>query len=303
MNDNTNDNFEELQRRQKRLFEMNSLNNYNLFGDNNNEKSLEQKNKDLDKKLISLYRLHSSKFHKHKNIQNPDDLLNIHSNIFKKSNQEKLSNPRNNDNSMTKLRKKIAFKFRFLNSSNSVNNISPKKLKIFNFRKRINKMNKILKISKSIRDKMFKDLYTIKSDDMKNNNIYGYNYSFKAQRYSGNIYNYYKSDRPININIHNNALKIKSNFNFEYNTCLNHNKDVNNKSDNFKIENNNEKNIMIENKKIKLDDHSKDNKDNNFKSINNDSTIQNRFYRNQFHKFKISKSKGDNLIKLSSLLL
>ena len=85
---------------------MNSLNNYNLFGDNNNEKSLEQKNKDLDKKLISLYRFHSSKFHKHKNIQNPDDLLNIHSNIFKKSNQEKLSNPRNNDNSMTKLRKK-----------------------------------------------------------------------------------------------------------------------------------------------------------------------------------------------------
>ena len=76
MNDNTNDNFEELQRRQKRLFEMNSLNNYNLFGDSNNEKSLEQKNKDLDKKLISLYRLHSSKFHKHKNIQNPDDLLN-----------------------------------------------------------------------------------------------------------------------------------------------------------------------------------------------------------------------------------
>ena len=85
---------------------------------------------------------------------------------------------------MTKLRKKIAFKFRFFNSSNSVNNISPKKLKIFNFRKKINKMNKILKISKSIRDKMFKDLYTIKSDDMKNNNIYGYNYSFKAEYYT-----------------------------------------------------------------------------------------------------------------------
>lgn len=301
---------------------MDENNNYNLFGEGNNEKSLEQKNKDLDKKLISLYRLHSSKFHKIKNTKTSDDLLNIHVNIFKKSNQEKISNPRNIDNSMTRFRKKIAFKFRFINS---LNNISPKKQIASKFKSQTNKMNKILKFSKSIPDVLLNEFKTIQSDDKINNNnkikyqyqiqtnnntnnniINGYignNSSFKANRYSGNIYDYYKSDRPIYVS--NNLFKIEKKFNFEENTTNNDININNNKfhNDKLKILNNDEKYNLASIKKNKLlYNRNQDNKYN--KEDNKTDNIKNLFYNNKLKKLKISKtkSKSDSIIKLSSLL-
>jgi hypothetical protein len=85
LNNNINDHFEDLRRREHHIFEESERNtNNDFFGKFHNEKSLEKKNKDLDKQLVYLYRLHSSKFHKQKNIKLKDDLINMRLNLLQK---------------------------------------------------------------------------------------------------------------------------------------------------------------------------------------------------------------------------
>ena len=201
-----NDHFEDLKRRQHILFEQ-VENNNSIFGDVNNEKSLEKKNIDLDKKLISLYNFHSNKFHKPKFIKLKDDLLNMRLNLLKKSEIERLNSK--NNNSVSRLRQKIAFKFRFMNDANKNKN-----KKLINYKKQNERMNKILKISKSIPDILYKEITTVREkiennknnfENSKNTIDHGLYIPIKSKRYSGNIYDYYKSDIPLNYN--SNTLK------------------------------------------------------------------------------------------------
>ena len=200
-----NDHFEDLKRRQHILFEQ-VENNNSIFGDVNNEKSLEKKNIDLDKKLISLYNFHSNKFHKPKFIKLKDDLLNMRLNLLKKSEIERLNSK---NNSVSRLRQKIAFRFRFMNDSNKNKN-----KKLINYKKQNERMNKILKISKSIPDILYKEITTVREKIENNKNNFenskntidnGLYIPIKSKRYSGNIYDYYKSDIPLNYN--SNTLK------------------------------------------------------------------------------------------------
>ena len=292
LNDNTDDHFEELHRKQHNIFEQNENNkNNDYFGDFNNEQSLEQKNKDLDRKLISLYRLHSSKFHKQKDIKLKDDLLNMRLNLLKKEDIEKINSK--NNNSVNRLRQKMAFKFRFVN--NIDNKISSKK-KIKNYKKQNEKMNKILKISKSIPDVLYKEIKTMKTNNnnkkinnkksinnvknIENNSNHGFSSSFKTHRYLGNIYDYYKSNIPLYIK--NNILN-------------NNNNNINNKYL-FNIEElshkNEDKDIYKSNKQDKV-----------YKNI--DEVNVNDIYKykkNKIDRVNLGKQKGDSLIKLSSLL-
>ena len=66
-------------------------------------------------------------------------------NLLKKSEIERLNSK--NNNSVSRLRQKIAFKFRFMNDANKNKN-----KKLINYKKQNERMNKILKISKSIPD-------------------------------------------------------------------------------------------------------------------------------------------------------
>ena len=135
LKDKVNDHFDDLKKRQHILFQQFEINN-SIFGEINNEKSLEQKNFDLDKKLVSLYKFHSDKFHKPKFIKLKDDLLNMRLNLLKKSEIEKLNSK--NNNSVSRLRQKIAFKFRFMNKTNNNKN-----KKLINYKKQNERMNKI----------------------------------------------------------------------------------------------------------------------------------------------------------------
>ena len=290
LNDNTDDHFEELHRKQHNIFEQNENNkNNDYFGDFNNEKSLEQKNKDLDRKLISLYRLHSSKFHKQKDIKLKDDLLNMRLNLLKKEDIEKINSK--NNNSVNRLRQKMAFKFRFMN--NIDNKISSKK-KIKNYKKQNEKMNKILKISKSIPDVLYKEIKTMKTNNNKkinnkksinnvknieNNSNHGFSSSFKTHRYLGNIYDYYKSNIPLYIK--NNILNNNNNINNKY---LFNIKELSHKNE--------DKDIYKSNKQDKV-----------YKNI--DEVNVNDIYKykkNKIDRVNLGKQKGDSLIKLSSLL-
>ena len=290
LNDNTNDHFAELHRKQHNIFEQNENNkNNDYFGDFNNEQSLEQKNKDLDRKLISLYRLHSSKFHKQKDIKLKDDLLNMRLNLLKKEDIEKINSK--NNNSVNRLRQKMAFKFRFMN--NIDNKISSKK-KIKNYKKQNEKMNKILKISKSIPDVLYKEIKTMKTNNNKkinnkksinnvknieNNSNHGFSSSFKTHRYLGNIYDYYKSNIPLYIK--NNILNNNNNINNKY---LFNIKELSHKNEN--------KDIYKSNKQDKV-----------YKNI--DEVNVNDIYKykkNKIDRVNLGKQKGDSLIKLSSLL-
>ena len=170
LNDNIDDHFEDLQKSHRHIFEkMENTKDNDLNWEINNETSLEKKNQDLDKKLLSLYKFHSSKFHKNKDVKLKDDLLHMRVNLLKKSEIEKINSK--NNNSISKLRQDIAFKFRFLNSINN-NNITFKKRKIGKFKKQDEKMKKILKISKSIPDILFKEIKEMKI----NNPLYKNNY-------------------------------------------------------------------------------------------------------------------------------
>ena len=287
LNDNTDDHFEELHRKQHNIFEQKKNNDY--FGDFNNEQSLEQKNKDLDRKLISLYRLHSSKFHKQKDIKLKDDLLNMRLNLLKKEDIEKINSK--NNNSVNRLRQKMAFKFRFMN--NIDNKISSKK-KIKNYKKQNEKMNKILKISKSIPDVLYKEIKTMKTNNNKkinnkksinnvknieNNSNHGFSSSFKTHRYLGNIYDYYKSNIPLYIK--NNILNNNNNINNKY---LFNIKELSHKNE--------DKDIYKSNKQDKV-----------YKNI--DEVNVNDIYKykkNKIDRVNLGKQKGDSLIKLSSLL-
>jgi len=215
LNDSTNDHFEDLRKSQRHMFERKE----NAFNwEINNETSLEQKNKDLDRKLVSLYKLHGSKFHKNKDVKLKDDLLHMRINLLKKSEIEKINSK--NNNSTSKLRQNIAFKFRFLNRIN--NNIKSKKRRISKFKKQDEKMRKILKISKSIPDILFKEIIAMKiNEDNNTKNIENekkknenkLNNTFKGQRYHGNIYDYYKLRIPLcrnNDNNLNNKNSIES---------------------------------------------------------------------------------------------
>ena len=217
LNNNINDHFEDLRRREHHMFEESERNtNNDFFGNFNNEKSLEKKNKDLDKQLVYLYRLHSSKFHKQKNIKLKDDLINMRLNLLQKSEIEK-SNSINN-NSKNNMRKKLAFKFRFINKICNVNNLELKNKKRINYKKKNEKMNKILKISKSLSDVLYDEIKAITnkekntassiSESSKQNNEPAVNYSLKSQRCSSNIYNYYKPSKPLFIN--NNMFNIRN---------------------------------------------------------------------------------------------
>ena len=290
LNDNKDDHFEELHRKQHNIFEQNENNkNNDYFGDFNNEQSLEQKNKDLDRKLISLYRLHSSKFHKQKDIKLKDDLLNMRLNLLKKEDIEKINSK--NNNSVNRLRQKMAFKFRFMN--NIDNKISSKK-KIKNYKKQNEKMNKILKISKSIPDVLYKEIKTMKTNNNKkinnkksinnvknieNNSNHGFSSSFKTHRYLGNIYDYYKSNIPLYIK--NNILNNNNNINNKY---LFNIKELSHKNE--------DKDIYKSNKQDKV-----------YKNI--DEVNVNDIYKykkNKIDRVNLGKQKGDSLIKLSSLL-
>ena len=287
LNDNTDDHFEELQRGQHNIFEENeNTKNNGFFGDNNNEKSLEMKNKDIDKKLVSLYRLHSSKFHKQKDVKLKDDLLNMRLNLLKKSDIEKL---KSKNNSIRRLRQNIAFKFRFMNKLPN-KSISPKKKKISIFKKQNEKMNKILKISKSIPDVLYKEIKSMKTEEknkvnntnntenVQRNYENGINSSFKACRYSGNIYDYYKSNVPLYLN--NNIFNKNPNIS-------------NNISSKFVHINNEDKHSIYSYDKNQEPKHHKDiNKNENFNGKHNKIKINKIIYRNE---------KGDSMIKLSSL--
>ena len=211
-----NDHFEDLKKRQHILFDQ-VENNNSIFGEVNNEKSLEQKNIDLDKKLISLYNFHSNKFHKPKFIKLKDDLLNMRLNLLKKSEIERLNSK--NNNSVSRLRQKIAFKFRFMNDANKNKN-----KKLINYKKQNERMNKILKISKSIPDILYKEITTVREkiennknnfENSKNTIDHGLYIPIKSKRYSGNIYDYYKSDIPLNYN--SNTLKGQKSKNNRWN--------------------------------------------------------------------------------------
>ena len=293
LNDNTDDHFEELQRRKNNIFEENETNKNNaFFGDINNEKSLENKNKDLDNKLLSLYRLHSSKFHKQKDVKLKDDLLNMRLNLLKKSDIEKYNSK---NNSILKLRQKVAFKYRFMNNLTN-KSISPEKKKMSNFKKQNEKMNKILKISKSIPDVLYKEIKTMKTDEKNMRNIesnsesiqksndYGFNSSFKTNRYLGNIYDYYKNNIPLYLknNVFNN-----NNTNISNHIIYNNKKILSNKDKDI------DKNSSNSLNKNKVDKSHKD--------INKNEDIKGKYNKIKINKINYGQGRRDSLIKLSSL--
>jgi hypothetical protein len=266
-----NDHFEDLQKRQSYLNEQNETNN-SIFGEVNNEKSIEKKNNDLDKKLISLYQFHSNKFHKPKFIKLKDDLLNMRLNLSKKSELENLNSK--NSISVSKLRQKIAFRFRFMNNIPSKNNNKPiNQKKFINYKKQNDRMNRILKMSKSIPDILYKEIGTVRENEenIKNNFIenslnsigHGLYNSFKSKRYTGNIYNYYKSDRPLYFGS-NTLIAEKTSKNNEYFNKLINKEGKNKNAISIIDENPGEKNIKSSNS-----NKSRINKNNNTK-INKD---------------------------------
>ena len=202
LNNNINDHFEDLQRRERHMFEESERNtNNDFFGNFNNEKSLEKKNKDLDKQLVYLYRLHSSKFHKQKNIKLKDDLINMRLNLLQKSEIEK-SNSINN-NSKNNMRKKLAFKFRFINKICNVNNLELKNKKRINYKKKDEKMNKILKISKSLSDVLYDEIKAITNKEKNTAN----SISESSNQNNEPAVNY-KPSKPLFIN--NNMFNIRN---------------------------------------------------------------------------------------------
>ena len=226
---NNNDLFEQIEKKKKNI--------YNLYPNFQNSKTfdeitkdelvLEQKTKDFNKKLISLYGKHSSKFHSKKedDSQKINDILhldiksikdeNINNNNDKNNNNNNQLSSRNPNNykNMNLFRKKMAFRFRFMQ-----NNSTKKKKLNKSFKSKNKKMNKILQISKSIPDLLnqeIKSLQNIKNMNLSHGNAkkleednfiinkkfikdYGFNSPFKGNRYIGNIYDYYKSNNCLN---------------------------------------------------------------------------------------------------------
>ena len=246
---NLNDNielFENIQK--KKSSELGNQLNKNIEKMNNNYESNDIQNDkfiDFNKGLVSLYRVHSSKFHSRKIEKSKDinDRFNEEMNLLKNKQKslEKLNiwqkthlNKRlNNYNNILEFRKKMAFRFRYMNYSPKT--IDTKK----DFKLKDDKMNRILKISKSIPNLLIKkenegnnDDYLFNKENIfdKNNRIkeYGFITPFKFNRYIGDLYNYYRSNSYLN---ENNLI-----FNNKFNNN-NINEKIENKKDNGKKDN------------------------------------------------------------------
>ena len=230
-----------------------TLDNANANNNNNHIYEnilMKDKTKDLNNEFMSLYRLHSSKFHsrKEENEKKINDKLNEEMNMLIKDNKnnEKLniwnepinSKVQHSYKNIFEFRKKMAFRFRFMNNPNK--KISIKK----NFKIEDEKVNKILKISKSIPNIFLKEEKSVKKTNKEINNNsensfiedrnkeIGFDTHFKLHRYSGNLYKYYKLI---------NSLKKNENGSNIYNNNMN----MNNEEINlFKSDNNNNVRII-----------------------------------------------------------
>ena len=223
LNDHT-DIFENLKKRS--LPELNQNYSYETLNDANGNTNIyesilmKRKIKDLNDEFISLYRLHSSKFHsrKEENEKKINDKLNEEMNMLIKDNKnnEKLNlwkepinfKAQHSYKNIFEFRKKMAFRFRYMNNPS-------KKIKIKkNFKIEDEKVNKLLKISKSIPNIFLKEEKTENKENKENKEInnnsensfedrdkeFGFSSHFKLHRYSGNLYNYYKLNNPLNKN-------------------------------------------------------------------------------------------------------
>ena len=130
-------------------------------------------------------------------------------------NEPAINKIQNNYKNVSDFRKKMAFRFRYMN-------YSPRKLNLKKiFKVKDEKMNKILKISKSIPNFLLSHSNSSKNKNnfgiknLENNeglnlkkeykdNIgkkeYGFNSPFKLKRYIGNLYDYYRSNHSLNEN-------------------------------------------------------------------------------------------------------
>ena len=304
LNNNDNDLFKKIKNRKKSIFDYhdphNNNNDLNKIVRNNNELNLEKKNNDFDKNLISLYRLHSSKFHsqKDKNKQNINEIFKMEVNSLKNEKNKKYKNfendaytPNNNDvkNNLI-FKKKMAFHYRYINYSPKT-----KISKQNNFKLQNKKYNKILQISKSIPNLLLLE-YKSQKNNMNNINLsydnnnkkfeddnlyihrnsylkeYGFSSPFKGNRYVGNIYDYYK-----------------------YNNLLNKENLIYGESKN---DNNNNNNIYEQINSIDYED------ENNFSQNNNEKSNKKIINRNEkTNKLNIKKISKFGKIQLSSLLI
>ena len=259
LNDHT-DIFQNLKKRN--LPELNQNYSYETLNDANGNTNIyesilmKRKIKDLNNEFISLYRIHSSKFHsrKEENEKKINDKLNEEMNMLIKDNKnnEKLNlwkepinfKGQHSYKNIFEFRKKMAFRFRYMNNPS-------KKIKIKkNFKIEDEKTNKLLKISKSIPNIFLKEEKTVnKANKEINNNSensfedrdkeLGFSSRFKLHRYSGNLYNYYKLNNPLN----------KNHLIFNENGS---NNNMNNEETNlFKFDNNNNNAPIINTKNIK----------------------------------------------------
>ena len=221
-NMNLNDNFElfdNFEKNQAKILDKN-FKSFEIFNnsDENKELQLLSKNKfkDLNNELMSLYRLHSSKFHSRKieKEKNISDKFNeeMNSSVNEEKNKEKINlwnepifKRIQNYKNILEFRKKVAFRFRYMNYSPKIINLQK------NFKSRDDKMNKILRISKSIpnfllkgnKSKNINNIEDINDIKEMNKNYFEENNKgiftpFKLNRYIGNIYNYYRSDISLN---------------------------------------------------------------------------------------------------------
>ena len=264
---NLNDNievFENLIQNRKDPEYEHKFQNLKIYEKNNENETPSNKFKDFNNELVSLYRLHSSKFHSRKEEKGKDisdkfnEEISLLVNKREKSN-DKINYGKNQSTFFSKLknyknieqyRKKLAFRFRYMN-------YSPKKININKYFKiKDDKMNKILKISKSIPnfilneinsnkgrnnkykkifDEEYKDEYKTSKDIKINLCTYrrelGFISPFKFNRYVGHLYNYYRSNHSLNeknlifsdnFNINDDEkmteLKNKKNFNLKHST-------------------------------------------------------------------------------------
>ena len=240
---NLNDNMELFENiKKKKSSELGQQLNKNIEKIHNNYENNDIQNdkfKDFNKELVSLYRLHSSKFHSRKIEKSKDisDRFNDEMNLLKNKQKSyenlniwkepSLNKKKNNYNNIFEFRKKMAFRFRYMNYTPKIIDIKK------DFKLKDDKMNKILKISKSIPNLLLKDSkknenegynddYLFNKDnifDRKNRfKEYGFISPFKFNRYIGDLYNYYRSNSYLNENnlifnnkINDNNIKEKMN--------------------------------------------------------------------------------------------
>ena len=268
---NLNDNMELIENiKKKKSSELGQQLNKNIEKIHNNYENNDIQNdkfKDFNKELVSLYRLHSSKFHSRKIEKSKDisDRFNDEMNLLKNKQKSyenlniwkepSLNKKKNNYNNIFEFRKKMAFRFRYMNYTPKIIDIKK------DFKLKDDKMNRILKISKSIPNLLLKDSkknenegynddYLFNKDNMfdRNNRFkeYGFISPFKFNRYIGDLYNYYRSNSYLNENnlifnnkINDNNIKEK----------LNNRKD-NRSKDNDSLKSNNKNKEKNKRKKI-----------------------------------------------------